>query len=418
MMDTIYTVLWFDPWKGNQIENHVRPVIDDILIDEIPQIDDPLSDISFKIQPAQPGDEPFKLELLTSSKRLLSDGESKAQLTCFILDSQDRFCHLANNLIIFLSEGPGYFPGEKQINANKGVVQLEYQADNKIGLAKIIASSPGLQSDTIYIQLSNKIQIDDFERYRSNDDLQVAWQVRSGTDANLALRESIIAEGSQSLNVNYSIGNGSPPYAGFNRKVSHHFSNTKFLHFWIKPDDSNRNLAILLFEQGIRYWQFEMKLTGTEAEEVNVDLTKFIANDNTIHLDLNNISEISFNILKGDGDYGSGELYFDDIAFSTSVVSFVKGKKSFIPWQFILCPSYPNPFNSSMSIKYVLPKPSLVDISIYDIQGRLIKKLIETTQDAGSHVVQWQAENLTSGVYLYKITTPDYSAVSKCILIK
>ena len=83
----------------------------------------------------------------------------------------------------------------------------------------------------------------------------------------------------------------------------------------------------------------------------------------------------------------------------------------------------PNPFNPITTIQYYLPKRSNVSISIYDMNGRLVKNLIKNTQNAGLRSTQWDATNqkglnVTAGVYLYKIEAGTFIDTKKIVLLK
>lgn len=88
------------------------------------------------------------------------------------------------------------------------------------------------------------------------------------------------------------------------------------------------------------------------------------------------------------------------------------------PSQFMLFQNYPNPFNPATTINYELQEDSFVNISIYNIQGKLITKLVDEKKSAGSHKVIWNAGNLSSGVYIYKIEAGGFRAVRKLMLLK
>ncbi len=92
--------------------------------------------------------------------------------------------------------------------------------------------------------------------------------------------------------------------------------------------------------------------------------------------------------------------------------------KNLIPEDFVLFPNYPNPFNPETTIKYGLPEESFVTISIYDINGRLVRNLIQKSQAAGYHSITWRAVDCVSGVYFYRISAGDFQQVRKCVLMK
>ena len=83
-----------------------------------------------------------------------------------------------------------------------------------------------------------------------------------------------------------------------------------------------------------------------------------------------------------------------------------------------LSQNYPNPFNANTSISYTLAEAGNVNLSVYDISGRLVTTLVDGYQEAGEHVASWDASQVSSGVYFYKLSTADYSATKKMHLLK
>ena len=91
---------------------------------------------------------------------------------------------------------------------------------------------------------------------------------------------------------------------------------------------------------------------------------------------------------------------------------------SSIPEKYFLSQNYPNPFNPSTKIKYDLPKKGLVMIRIYDILGREISNLVNEVKAPGSYIVEFDSNNLSSGVYFYKLEVNNFSDMKKMILIR
>ena len=89
-----------------------------------------------------------------------------------------------------------------------------------------------------------------------------------------------------------------------------------------------------------------------------------------------------------------------------------------VPQKFALKPAYPNPFNPVTHFNYDLPERVFVRLEVYDLQGRLIETLVNATQPAGYYSITWNARNLPSGVYFYKLTAGEFTATRKCLLIK
>lgn len=90
----------------------------------------------------------------------------------------------------------------------------------------------------------------------------------------------------------------------------------------------------------------------------------------------------------------------------------------FIPETFVLLQNYPNPFNPTTIIKYEIPKSSFVTLKVYNITGQLIASLVDGQKSAGRYAVKWNAANVSSGVYIYRITAGDFSDVKKSIILK
>lgn len=80
--------------------------------------------------------------------------------------------------------------------------------------------------------------------------------------------------------------------------------------------------------------------------------------------------------------------------------------------------NYPNPFNPVTNIKYSLPKAGLVKIKVYDLLGRMVKELVNEFKDEGNYSVVFNGANFASGVYFYKIETPEFVQTKKMLLIK
>ncbi|HVO72671.1 MAG TPA: endo-1,4-beta-xylanase [Ignavibacteriaceae bacterium] len=88
------------------------------------------------------------------------------------------------------------------------------------------------------------------------------------------------------------------------------------------------------------------------------------------------------------------------------------------PRTFQLFNNYPNPFNPSTKIKYNIAAASNVSLKIYDILGREVETLVDQMQSPGQYTVTFNAQNLSSGIYLYRIEAGNFIAVKKLILMK
>ena len=118
-------------------------------------------------------------------------------------------------------------------------------------------------------------------------------------------------------------------------------------------------------------------------------------------------------ILNDIGAYG-GPMYTD--TGNTGVEDLEKSQK--VPKQYTLYQNYPNPFNPITKIGFHLPKRSLIKLQIYNMLGQEIETILHEFRDAGRYVVDWNAEQYPSGIYLYRLKAGDYVETRKLILQK
>ena len=121
-----------------------------------------------------------------------------------------------------------------------------------------------------------------------------------------------------------------------------------------------------------------------------------------------------------DCDHGLGTLISDMGAYGgwDSVAVAIDEINPVIPLDFKLSQNYPNPFNAATTISYQLPRGSLVLLEIYDILGRRVAQLENDFRPAGYHQVVWCADNVTSGIYLYKLRAADFMDARQMLIIK
>lgn len=88
------------------------------------------------------------------------------------------------------------------------------------------------------------------------------------------------------------------------------------------------------------------------------------------------------------------------------------------PQNYLLQQNYPNPFNAQTAISYHLPYSDLVEIAIYDLNGKKIQTLFSGYQQYGWHRLHWNAAQQASGLYFYRLQTSETVLSKKCLLIK
>lgn len=136
-------------------------------------------------------------------------------------------------------------------------------------------------------------------------------------------------------------------------------------------------------------------------------------------LELPENAEIIVIVKSAEPETESGVLFTDAVKFV------YKGEAGqldhfvvYIPGKFSLYQNYPNPFNPSTTIEYDLPKSADVKIEVFNIAGQKIRTLLNEKMAAGSHQVEFNAQNLSSGIYFYKIEAGKFQDVKKMILLK
>jgi hypothetical protein len=89
-----------------------------------------------------------------------------------------------------------------------------------------------------------------------------------------------------------------------------------------------------------------------------------------------------------------------------------------VPKSYSLEQNYPNPFNPSTKIKFSVPKENFVEVIIYDAIGRETKKLVSDIMKPGTYEAEFDASNVTSGIYFYRITSKEFTQTKKMVLLK
>jgi len=130
------------------------------------------------------------------------------------------------------------------------------------------------------------------------------------------------------------------------------------------------------------------------------------------------VSQFNLEYWRGNTELGEYEIRVN----LNNVVSVSRDERS-VPSEFSLKQNYPNPFNASTQIEYELPSRAQVILKIYDLLGREIRTLVEASQNAGNHAAVWDGKNdagqeLSSGLYVYKLSAGNHVRTKKLLLLK
>ncbi len=124
--------------------------------------------------------------------------------------------------------------------------------------------------------------------------------------------------------------------------------------------------------------------------------------------------------------YVTGQTLFDydseamavTIKYTDEISTGIESENKNIPESFHLNQNYPNPFNPSTNIKYGLPTASNVKLEVYNFLGQKIITLLDSYQSAGYHEVKFDASQLASGIYLYRLQAGEFIQIEKMMLLK
>ena len=112
------------------------------------------------------------------------------------------------------------------------------------------------------------------------------------------------------------------------------------------------------------------------------------------------------------------DIQMDNVELEKSKLNIRNFKGSVVPLEYSLEQNYPNPFNPVTTIRYQIPKDGMVTLKVYDILGAEVASLVNETQATGKYEINFNAQHLASGVYIYRLNINDYVNVKKMMLVK
>jgi len=181
---------------------------------------------------------------------------------------------------------------------------------------------------------------------------------------------------------------------------------------WITESEIN-NLGFILDRRTpiIDWIEIASFVTDTELQgQGSVShQTVYTYSDNTV------TDDETYDYRIADVDYDGNKEYHSMTVMGVSPAS--------IPITYVLHQNYPNPFNPITTLQYDLPENALVNITIYDMMGKVVRTLINMEQTAGYKSTQWNATNSTgqpvsAGLYLYTIQAGEFRQTRKMVLLK
>jgi hypothetical protein len=111
-------------------------------------------------------------------------------------------------------------------------------------------------------------------------------------------------------------------------------------------------------------------------------------------------------------------FWVDDLSFGSAGTTDVKELGNSMPAAFVLNQNYPNPFNPSTKIQFEIPEAGFVSLKVYNLLGQEVAALVNDRLEAGRYRAEFDASNLPSGTYLYRLQAGDFLETRKMIVLK
>ena len=173
--------------------------------------------------------------------------------------------------------------------------------------------------------------------------------------------------------------------------------------------DANFNTTVL---DTMVHWK---DVYGVTAQFIPIDLNAGI---DLTHLSINSSRLISGNTYHYRVKYRDHNTKWSDWSNSTTFNNLVSVDETQVPFEYRLDQNFPNPFNPATRINFGIKESGNVLVKVYDVLGNEVATLLNKEMIAGNYSLTFNAGNLTSGVYFYKIITGNFSDVKKMLLIK
>jgi len=118
------------------------------------------------------------------------------------------------------------------------------------------------------------------------------------------------------------------------------------------------------------------------------------------------------------GSFFSSRALTGELRYVVSTTTGITNLNAGIPEGFKLSQNYPNPFNPSTNIEFAIPVKNNVSLKVYNVHGQEVAVLANGEYTAGTYMVNWNASEMSSGVYFYTIQTGSFTQTKKLLLVK
>jgi len=174
---------------------------------------------------------------------------------------------------------------------------------------------------------------------------------------------------------------------------------------WLNAATLKLNISTDGGSNWTKIWEAENDGNGWQWRKISIDLSSYSNSSNVV---------LGWQYVGNDGDLAG----IDNIKITYGTVDIKADNLTQIPSDFSLSQNYPNPFNPTTVISYQIPEKSFVNLKVYDILGNEVMTLVNGQKQAGSYQINFDASNLSSGVYIYQIIADNFVKSKKMLLLK
>ncbi|MBO6536078.1 MAG: N-acetylmuramoyl-L-alanine amidase [Balneolaceae bacterium] len=321
-----------------------------------------------------------------------------------------------------------FFPSERLDPSSNYKIEISGAIRDTVGNAigsNIIRTFP-----TGDQEFNSITSVDHFE-----NGLGAWWQPsQSGSTTGYTPDETFVEATSETVNLITGSSSAMHLHYGFDLNETEHlireyrnvglpkFSNTKILQSYVFGDGSGNKFRFMVRDasnqlEGSPWYSVDWIGWKLVSWDMAADSVFGWVNGNGV---INGNAYIdSYQLTYTQGSPAAGSFIFDDLrAVNQGKATSSELSSEDVPTRVSLEQNYPNPFNPSTKINYALPEAGNITLVVYDMLGREVATLIDGYQSEGFHSINFNASSLSSGVYLYRLTTPSSSVVKKMTLIK
>jgi len=275
--------------------------------------------------------------------------------------------------------------------------------------------------------------------YLDNLDILISTNSQTNTnDFNIVIEEIAFdsTEDEWWVTKNYQLSNyvatGTPVYIAFREHIEDNFANGAFVAIDNVIIGNSPRSACPVKETSLyngtkdlnhEYTSSIMEVQRNERDLLSYNIYRNNELITTVPLDVLSYSDM--NLPGGTYTYFVTAVYTEDesVPSNTVTVNIVQANDNHVSYITDLKGNYPNPFNPVTFIDFSLENPGKVNIEIYNLKGQKVKSLVNDSFAAGRHSIEWNGKDdnkrvVTSGIYLYKMTTDRYTSTKKMLLLK